>query len=160
MIAGGTCKDGSSISPQVNGSTWQITSGVWSLTGCPPGYYLHSQQCVLCKPLTYSIVPLTLLPDSLTESAPCLTCPAGCDCTAGGADIRCEVGTWIAVNGSYILTGCPAGHQLVNSTVGTSRGAFSSDLQQCKACIRGQYIINPDTDVCQDCPPGLLFLIF
>ena len=33
--------------------------------------------------------------------------------------------------------------------------ALSEDLQECKACGQAQYILNPDTDDCQPCPPGL-----
>ena len=130
---------------------------------CPQGFVLLLDQqdtgngsaiCTLCKPGSYSLSPLAHLMGALTESASCLVCPAGCDCSGGGADIRCEIGSWKSVGGIYVLTGCPAGFQLINSTSGNSRGAFSSDLQQCKACLPGEYIINTDTDTCQDCPPG------
>ena len=128
---------------------------------CPAGFILVSDKssevsgpavCDLCKPNTYSISPLALLPGSSVPS--CLQCPAGCQCTGGGTDIHCKIGSWEAVDGVYRVTSCPAGFQLINSTAGTSRGQFSSDQQQCKPCLPGQYIINPDMDACQDCPPG------
>ena len=128
---------------------------------CPAGFILVSDKsneasgpavCDLCKPNTYSISPLALLPGSSVPS--CVQCPAGCQCTGGGTDIHCEIGSWKSVDGVYRVTSCPAGFQLINSTAGTSKGQFSSDQQQCKACLPGQYIINPDVDACQDCPPG------
>ena len=43
--------------PLIKGSTWQISSGSWVLTGCPAGYYMYppdtaSQLCQLC-PASY-----------------------------------------------------------------------------------------------------------
>ena len=130
---------------------------------CPKGYILTPDEqgtsngpavCVLCKPGTYSLSPMTPLKGSSTIFPACLSCPAGCDCTDGGANILCSVGSWSTIDGIYTLTGCPSGYQLINSTDGTSHGLFSSILQQCRACQPGQYVINPDTDICQDCPPG------
>ena len=128
---------------------------------CPGGFILVSDKssevsgpavCDLCKTNTYSISPLALLPGSSVPS--CLQCPAGCQCTGGGTDIHCEIGSWKPVDGVYRVMSCPAGFQLINSTAGTSRGQFSSNQQQCKPCLPEQYIINPDVDACQDCPPG------
>ena len=39
--------------PLVNGSTFQISDGVWTLTGCPSGFYLNAQQCQRCPALFY-----------------------------------------------------------------------------------------------------------
>ena len=130
---------------------------------CPPGFILLSDPqgkangaaaavCTLCKPGSYSVSPLARLPDS--DSPSCLDCPIGCHCNGGGEDIHCNTGFWKAVDGIYKVITCPAGFQLINSSAGGSHGKFSSSLQQCKACLPGQYIINPDTDTCQDCPPG------
>ena len=111
---------------------------------CPAGFILVPDKssedsgpavCDLCKPNTYSISPLALLLGSSVPS--CLQCPAGCQCTGGGTDIQCEIGSWKAVDGVYRVTSCPAGFQLINSTAGTSRGQFSSNQQQCKACLPG-----------------------
>ena len=132
---------------------------------CPPGYILDLDRqgastvidaavCTECKPGSYSFSSMANLPGSQTPA--CLSCPAGCECIAGGTDVQCKVGMWRPVSGIYMLVSCPAGYQLVNSTAGTSRGIFSSVLQQCRACLSGQYIIDPDTDICQDCPPGLI----
>jgi len=132
---------------------------------CPRGYIFvpdnlkggkvnGSAICSLCGPGFYSLSPLALSPDSSIDSPSCLSCPAGCDCTLGGEYIKFKSGLWKAIKGVYRLMSCPAGFQLVNSTDGTSKGAFSSILQQCKACLPGQYIIDPDTDACQPCPPG------
>ena len=134
---------------------------------CPQGYVLLLDQqdefngsavCTLCKPGSYSLSPLAHMPGSTSETPSCLSCPAGCNCIQGGAEIQCSIGTWRDIEGIYRLMSCPAGFQLINSTAGTSQGAFSSDLQQCRACLSGQYIVNPNTDICEDCPPGLLNL--
>jgi len=50
-----------------------------------------------------------------------------------------------------VLTSCPAGY-----SARTTAKAGSEDLQQCLACGSGQYILSPDTDDCQACPPGLV----
>ena len=133
---------------------------------CPPGYILlpdTSQQvatkgpavCQLCKPGTYSILPLARVPGSgMTPS--CIDCPAAGICTKGGDEVKFEVGNWTAIDGMYILTECPEGFQLINSTTGTSKGEFSNTAQECKACLPEQYILNPNTDTCQNCPPGLI----
>jgi hypothetical protein len=55
---------------------------------------------------------------------------------------------------SMLSTAKSPGHQLINSTEGTSKGIFSQVLQNCKPCLPGQYIINPNTDVCVQCPQG------
>ncbi len=134
------------------------------VAACPPGYVLtldtdgasKSQAvCTLCKVGTYSLNPLANTPNALTRSPTCINCPAGLTCN-GGADVKPkqQENTWLAVEGVYYLISCPAGSQLVNSTSGTSRGTFSSDLQQCRACAPGQYIVDPNTDECQQCPPG------
>ena len=130
---------------------------------CPRGFILVPDEegkvngpavCTLCRPGSYSLSPLAQSPGSLINSPSCLSCPAGCDCLLGGADIQCGLGSWKANAGVLRVTSCPAGSQLINSTAGTSKGVFSNNLQQCKPCFPGQYIINPDTDTCQDCPPG------
>ena len=130
---------------------------------CPEGFILvpdnfvgfnGSAVCTVCKPGSYSISPLAIIPGSHVQYPSCLSCPQGCDCTAGGADITCKPGLWQAVGGIYRLVSCPAGYELINSSAGTSHGDFSSNMQQCKGCLSGQYIINPDTDTCQECPPG------
>jgi len=128
---------------------------------CPRGHILVPDKdgevdgpavCTLCRPGSYSLSPLA---GSSTNSSPsCLSCPIGCDCVLGGSNIQNKSGLWEAVEGVYRVISCPAGSQLINSTAGTSQGTFSNSLQQCKACLPGQYIINPDTDTCQECPPG------
>ena len=66
---------------------------------------------------------------------------------------------WIPSDGIYRLMECPAGHQLVNSIEGTSKGTFSQALQFCKPCLVGQYIVDPNMDVCVSCPSGTIFCI-
>ena len=59
------------------------------------------------------------------------------------------VGTWTDNdgNGLYDLVSCPAGYE---------RQTDSLDTQLCHKCLSpGQYIIDPNNDVCQNCPPGL-----
>jgi len=47
------------------------------------------------------------------------------------------------------LTHCPPGHQLANSV----DGKFNADLQKCKACSVGKYIID-QAYPCKNCPKG------
>jgi hypothetical protein len=131
---------------------------------CPQGYILAldlegevngSAVCTLCKSGTYSVSPLASGSESLTASPACLPCPAGGNCSLGGADIHfSDKEIWRVIDGMYILVSCPSGYQKINSTAGTSQGKFSSISQQCKVCLPEQYIVNPDTDSCQQCPPG------
>ena len=130
---------------------------------CPSGYVLQLSQdsaiggtgsCRFCGPGTYSIEPLATAPGSLSDTPSCIDCPAGGICEKGGMDIRFSVGTWAVRNGMYVLLHCPAGYQLVNSTSGTSSGVFSHSQQKCKACLPGQYILDPDRYSCQNCPAG------
>lgn len=133
-------------------------------TVCPAGYILMLSEkiatqgpavCQFCKPGTYSLRPLAHMPGSaLTPS--CIICPAAGVCTKGGDDVSFKVGTWVEVGGIYMLTSCPEGFELINSTDGTSQGQFSNDVQECRACLPEQYILNPNTDSCQNCPPGLI----
>jgi hypothetical protein len=131
---------------------------------CPQGYILAldlegevngSAVCTLCKSGTYSVSPLASGSESSTASPACLPCPAGGNCSLGGADIHfSDKEIWRVIDGMYILVSCPSGYQKINSTAGTSKGKFSSISQQCKVCLPEQYIVNPDTDLCQQCPPG------
>lgn len=139
---------------------------------CPPGYVLMIEKeaavnspavCTFCKQGTYSIDPLVHAPGASADSPACVNCPLGLDCN-GGAEVHpkeeARESTWLPVDGVYHLISCPPGSQLINSTSGTSRGIFSSDLQECRACAQGQYIIDPNTDECQQCPPGIVAKTF
>jgi hypothetical protein len=58
--------------------------------------------------------------------------------------------------GWYYLRDCPNGYSLINSTDGLSRGTFSHNLQRCHKCdVENEYILHPNHDECQRCPPGL-----
>ena len=93
----------------------------------------------------------------------CSNCPAGAQCQGGllcalrMASQTCPgesapiVGTWIrstadADADKFQLVGCPHGYQTQNAT---------HDTQMCTKCLENQYILDPDTDECQRCPPGL-----
>ena len=47
------CPDGLLFLPQINGSVWKASSGIWMLISCPAGYSLTSGQCVLCPAACY-----------------------------------------------------------------------------------------------------------
>jgi len=68
------------------------------------------------------------------------------------------VGNWTLddATDSWVLTDCPDGHALINSIEGTSSGTFSHQLQRCQKCSVQSYILEPKTDSCQRCPPGLI----
>ena len=132
---------------------------------CPKGYILtlDSQnlgmgagQCQWCPAGTYSVLSLAGKDGLSNESVPsCLNCPAGGNCLQGGFTVSFLQGEWRLDTDQYRLIHCPVGTQLINSSDGTSKGSYSHDRQQCKLCLENQYILNPDTDLCQMCPPGL-----
>ena len=145
--------DGNMVSSTVRlpmSSNWKI---------CPAGYILvldneHGNatgrpgSCSLCAQGTYSVSPLV----GSTPSTPsCLTCPSSAVCM-GGSDVNFTLGRWIIANGMYVLVGCPAGHQLINSL----NGAFSQVAQDCKQCSADSYILdhNNASYSCQPCPVG------
>ena len=132
---------------------------------CPTGFVLifdtsnirmGPAQCRECGPGSYSVSPLSSQYGlSRSHDPACLNCPAGGNCVQGGSKIVFSPGElWKLDTDQYRLLQCPAGTELVNSS-GASRGIYSHDAQQCKQCIMNQYILNPNTDVCQSCPPGL-----
>ena len=142
-------------------------------TVCPPGYIFKfvleqdnategMASCKFCESGTYSIQPLAYQSGAATNENQvdfiplCFTCPNGADCSKGGSEVYFSIGTWSNLGGMYFLIGCPEGFQLINSTSGTSSGSFSNRNQECRKCGAGQYIINPNTDQCNQCPPGKL----
>ena len=48
MRPGANCADGSKLTSLISGSVWNISAGIWTLIGCPPGYYLTFDRCQLC----------------------------------------------------------------------------------------------------------------
>ncbi len=95
----------------------------------------------------------------------CMTCPKGALCPDRSCALHSKasllncpvagavVGTWTlnTAIGTYELTGCPPGY----STMSSAKTGLA-DLQECRACTHGQYILRPDEDYCQTCPPGLI----
>ena len=126
---------------------------------CPRGSILSLDQemgltgpavCTPCKAGTYSLNPLA----GAVQAPSCLNCPAGGDCIQGGSSIKFAVGRWTVHDDKYyFLVSCPPGHQLINSTLGTSWGEFDHDSQQCKPCKENEYIIDY-LHQCQSCPLG------
>jgi len=97
------------------------------------------------------------------ELLSCQRCPKGAECGDGECalrnhDFHCNdgssiVGDWVVNNatGQYELTSCPSGYELR-----TTEEQGSADLQQCLKCQSpSSYILRPDVDSCQVCPPGL-----
>ncbi len=129
---------------------------------CPAGYILSLEQqsatgrsgvCTLCEPGSYSIDPLASGSDSILSDPSCINCPAGGDCSKGGANVIFAVGNWSASNGAFFLRHCPIGYQLINSLDGTSYGTFSSSSQRCSPCKQNQYLVH-ELEQCQQCPAG------
>ena len=100
---------------------------------------------------------------SINGAVTCSTCPKGAicrnnECALRNAGLTCVdstkiVGTWVQNNVSFEfdLTSCPEGYELKSTSEQGSR-----DLQQCFKCLSpSSYILQPDLDVCQPCPPGL-----
>jgi hypothetical protein len=128
---------------------------------CPKGHILQLEQagtkgtpgsCTRCSAGAYTLSPLVGSATS-SDTPSCLKCPAGADCSAGGDQVTFALGSWSNMKGIYYLNACPLGHQLINSTTGTSYGLFSHDNQQCRPCKPNQYIID-QMQTCQTCPTG------
>ena len=64
VFAGANCSDGTRITPTLRGSQWQEVDGVWSLTGCPPGFVLDQQSCRICPATWYC-------PGGAVQGLPC-----------------------------------------------------------------------------------------
>ena len=93
----------------------------------------------------------------------CVACPSGATCANGFCALRTEdkrcpdsskpiPGTWerstsVDDAGRFRLTGCPPGFQTKTD---------SHDAQTCHPCLQTQYIINPNENACEKCPPGLI----
>lgn len=96
----------------------------------------------------------------------CVTCPIGAVCSkdrscalhypgmhcADGTQIK---GTWAVTDNTtvkFVLTACPLGYEMhTEAKVGLA------DLQKCHRCLpKWQYILDPASDSCQECPPGLV----
>ena len=174
--AGGNCLNGGD---HVNFSVgvWVVSNAMYILRSCPQGHQLVNsstnskvfshdlQECSACPLGQYIVSP---------NSGTCQNCPKGAVCLS---DLSCAlrnppnfvcagntsiIGEWSPDynTGTYILNNCPAGYELVSAAE-----AGSADLQECRACLAGQYIINSSTDVCQNCPAGIflsmaLYLLF
>jgi serine/threonine protein kinase len=133
---------------------------------CPQGYVLifdsptnstGPAQCQWCSAGSYSVSPLASKVGLIDSSNPaCLNCPAGGDCLKGGSDIKFKLGVWKLDTDQHRLMHCPPGTQLINSTRGDSKGTYSHDAQHCKPCLISEYILDPNIDSCQMCPPGLV----
>ncbi len=122
-----------------------------------------SRRACACEKEYYLI---TSNPGTPAETLSCQTCPKGAVCGGdgecalrnAGANFTCTdgtssiVGTWIldSSTGQYKLTSCPAGYEMKTTA------ESSADLQECFKCPSpSTYILRPDVDECQVCPPGL-----
>ena len=158
----------SSTSVPLNISGCQFSSGlVDGRSICPSGFILSFDNtvdsgrqavCTRCKPGKYSLNPLAS-PGSAADPE-CMNCPTGGDCSAGGDNVTFKVGEWKIFGDLYILQSCPPGFSLINAksvipAVAIDSYLFSPDDQQCSKCGKDQYILNPNTDPCKFCPPGL-----
>lgn len=122
-----------------------------------------------------SLYPIT---DATQWLLACRTCPDGAACLSDGScalnsqgpAYACSngpvIGTWNrapSLDGpgptselsSYVLSGCPDGFRLINSTQRSSTGTFSHDRQACNKCNADSYIISPMFE-CQRCQAGLV----
>jgi len=117
----------------------------------------------MCNEQRYKIVP----DFPLDTSQKCEKCPLGAQCRFDGScalpeficappDTTVVVGKWLREEtnrerGRYMLESCPAGF----SKRGSSKVML--DLMECKECNRVlHYIIEPNAQNCQRCPPGLV----
>ena len=77
----------------------------------------------------------------------------GAECFQNGSFLpKVKGSVWEISGGIYKLVRCPAGYQLINTL---EDDEFSQQNQFCKPCLPGQYIIDPNRDICQACPNGV-----
>jgi len=146
-----------------------------SCRGCPEGAECDGTDLVICGFDRYLSMPD--FPYGATVKN-CEKCPLGASCVDGScalknmSSFRCPdgdstelVGEWVrrpynerktTVNpdfGRFELESCPTGY----SMKGIGNGKVSqAEMQLCQPCNRVlHYILNPNTDDCQRCPPGL-----
>ena len=130
-------------------------------TLCQAGFFKSADgtgACEECSPFLYR----TLATGASSQNDACQTCPKGArcandECALRNADFNCSddtsiVGAWVidTSTGAYELTSCPAGYEMRTTAEG------SAELQQCFKCQSpSTYILRPNEDDCQPCPPGL-----
>lgn len=93
----------------------------------------------------------------------CVKCPRAALCGGGcmfrgmpEAHYSCSegpglVGEWVlnSASGRFELVSCPSGYEL------RTKSEQSEELQECHKCLQSEYILDPSSDACQPCPPGL-----
>ena len=100
-----------------------------------------------------------------SELRTCEMCPRGAlcadrrECALRNDGFICSdesliVGNWSLEtsgqhSGHYALTSCPKGYEMRTTL------ERSTDLQECFKCPPSEYILRPNQDECQTCPPGL-----
>ena len=132
----------------------------WSCRSCPSGGECDGSEDVVCSSQSYRIFPQwTEVPKSNLQQ--CMQCPKGLLCGNGVCSVEngtftCPdastqiVGEWKQPKerGSFELISCPRGH---------SKQVLVQEKMECKQCAPFlQYILEPDRDNCQRCPPGLI----
>ena len=99
-----------------------------------------------------------------TEKVSCVSCPIGGLCSDGvcglrdGLNLSCSdgrsvVGSWVRDSNTshFLVASCPSGYELLST-----KETGCKELQECKKCGKeSEYILSPDRDECQACPPGL-----
>eukprot|EP00961_Rhodomonas_salina_P003389 46924-Rhodomonas_salina.1 len=163
--------------------TYKESVGTYACQPCPVGTYGPTvgartlAQCTACPPgATTSLSGMTSVGECVCQrglyaslkqndgSFECYTCPEGASCQDGSCALANQnqtcpitpiVGEWTPdPDGRYELRSCPDGYSLVNTIPGTD--TFNYEGQKCQQCLTTQYIINPNEDECQRCPPGLI----
>ena len=137
--AGADCPDGTRFVPLVNGSEWTHANGVWTLVGCPPGYFLGNQQCEICPGGTYcmgSSIPATPCGYSL-YTLPGATAAEECEpavfviVTATLPILRFAFSDSVGERFSDALAsicGLDRGYVMISSVVGSSRTSVSCNI--------------------------------
>ncbi|KAJ1483234.1 hypothetical protein T484DRAFT_1801045 [Baffinella frigidus] len=150
--AGGDCIEGGNVTAFAVGN-WNVVTvldktpehldGVldkrWNLSSCPAGnvFATSSDACVRCEPGFFSL-------GARASKTPCLPCPAGGDCLAGGNVVTFPLGTWSVVNNVYVLQSCPMGHELTASNA----------ADECVPCPADSIKLDVGLSKCKNCPAG------
>ena len=139
--AGGDCITGGDVVTFAVGG-WHVVDDEWVLESCPSGYETGtgSDVCLRCAAGTYSL--------GQGLETPCMPCPSGGNCLAGGDQISFAIGNWSQVqlggHMQYHLDSCPSGH------------VISINMDGCVRCGAGFYSlgVRTSTTSCLPCPAG------
>jgi len=167
------------VQPPNGGAQFVMKNGVPQLINCDPGHLLlnssiNSQQCLLCKPTTYSLNPFDGCREGVCATRGCYPCSVGADCPGGSQFIpKVDGSVWELEDVKeqesqlYRIQSAPPGYVLI-------RDFANARDDQAVGCGYAEYALEPalyggdvmyketlatevsDDRLCLECPRGSL----